>query len=177
MELDIGKKEEELPPFIYLSDSPMRVKWDLIIVFYVVYYLFSVPVRIAFVSGSDIVAEVIDTSATIVFFADMALNFRTAIRKNGILITDQKEIAKDYIKFWFWIDLAASMPIDSMFILPSATGQLNKLLRLVRIFKLLRLFRAQRILKRFEEATKFNPAMIRLVKLSFVMIIFWHFTA
>ena len=56
--------------------------------------------------------------------------------------------------------------------------QLNKLVRLVRIFKLLRVLKAVRILKAFEDyAQAFNPALMRLAKLTVMLLVVWHYMA
>ena len=48
-----------------------------------------------------------------VFFGDMLLNFRTAyIDTQGNVVKEPAKITRKYIAFWFWIDLAASIPFD-----------------------------------------------------------------
>ena len=77
---------------------------------------------------------------------------------------------------WFIIDTISSFPAESL--TSSDDGQtafrLNKLLRLSRIFKLFRVFRIARIIKRLEDFTRFNPAVLRLFKLLFVLAFVWH---
>ena len=57
--------------------------------------------------------------------------------------------------------------------------QINKILCLnrTRIFKILRVFRATRILKRFEETFKVNPALLRLFIMFTLLILTWHILA
>ena len=65
------------------------------------------------------------------------------------------------MRFWFWIDFVACLPLDA-FINEgsnaddnkSSFAQLNKLARLLRVFKLFRVFRAVRVLRRFEDFAK-----------------------
>eukprot|EP00955_Chlamydomonas_euryale_P046479 353436-Chlamydomonas_euryale.AAC.19 len=47
------------------------------------------------------------------FAIDICVNFRTAFfDSSGTLIRDSRLIAKNYMKFWFWVDLAATIPYD-----------------------------------------------------------------
>lgn len=49
------------------------------------------------------------------FMIDVFLNFNTGFYEANTIITDRKEIAKDYVKFWFWIDLISSIPYTWIF--------------------------------------------------------------
>ena len=82
------------------------------------------------------------------FLADIGLNFVTAIRVRGHLEVRRGVIAREYARFWFWVDLLASFPFDIIFMDGSAAdtatsseaGQnlrLNKLFRMLRVFKVL----------------------------------------
>ena len=48
------------------------------------------------------------------YVTDLIVNFNTAYFKNGFLVTSRKDIIKNYLKFWFWIDLIATMPIEDI---------------------------------------------------------------
>lgn len=49
------------------------------------------------------------------FLIDMMVNFRTAfINDLGDEITCPKLIAFNYLKFYFWMDLIATIPIDDL---------------------------------------------------------------
>ena len=58
-----------------------------------------------------------------------------------------------------------------------AEVKLPKLMRLFRLIKIAKVIRASRIMKRFEDVTKFNPSILRLLKIMFAMVFFWHLTA
>ena len=133
------------------------------------------PTRIAF---DDIICTyheesinfvgMLEIVATIIFIVDIVLNFRTAVKIRGVLVTDSKTIAMEYLKFWFLIDLIAILPVDKLYSGDdSSVRSVNKLLRLLRVFKLFRVFRISRILSRVEDFTKFNPSFLRLFKIFF----------
>lgn len=54
------------------------------------------------------------------FMSDIAITFNTSIYRKGIPIYSRKQIVLNYIKLWFWIDLAASFPYDT--IITASTG-------------------------------------------------------
>ena len=64
----------------------------------------------------------------VVFIIDIVLSFNTAYVKTGecILVVDRKEIARNYLKLWFPIDVAGSLPMDLiLFIIDVAQGNVN----------------------------------------------------
>lgn len=73
------------------------------------YDLMSIPFRISF---NVTFSETFDTLITIIFFTDMLLSFNTAVYRGGDLIWIRKEISFEYLKIWFWLDLAATFPYD-----------------------------------------------------------------
>ena len=108
--------------------------WDMAIFVFVFYYAISVPFRIAYepldTGEPDYAALVIDYSAYIIFSVDIIFNFCTAVRRDGIIVTEHREIAWDYAQGWLMIDIAATLPLDAMFNFDSTTSMVNKLLRL-----------------------------------------------
>jgi len=57
---------------------------------------------------------VLNASIDILFLVDIIVNFRTTVMhpKLGEEIVQPKEIAKQYMKGRFWVDLLATVPID-----------------------------------------------------------------
>lgn len=45
------------------------------------------------------------------YWMDVFISFWTAYTDSGYkLVTDKRLIAKQYLKFWFWIDILATFP-------------------------------------------------------------------
>jgi hypothetical protein len=44
------------------------------------------------------------------FMIDIVITFNTGFYKKGYLVMKRKDIIKNYLKTWFWIDLIASFP-------------------------------------------------------------------
>lgn len=83
-----------------------------------------------------------------VFFLDMILIFFTGLMKEGEPITDMREIAKNYLLFFFWIDCISLFPFDIVFDFKSDPDAAQATLRAVpRLMKALRILRLLRINK------------------------------
>jgi hypothetical protein len=46
----------------------------------------------------------------VLFMLDVPLNFNTGYYSKRSLIMQRRQIAIDYLKHWFWIDLFSSIP-------------------------------------------------------------------
>lgn len=147
----------------------------------VIYYAIVVPLQMAFDLGSN---EFIEMFFNLLFVFDIGINFVTAFKKGGVLIKDRREIAYEYMRTWFLIDLVSALPVDLLIKdlrqkqQSSSTGNnVNKLLRMLRIFKLLRVVKIRRVFKRLEQYTKLNPSLVRLSKTLVVLVFAWHWIA
>lgn len=107
--------------WILLEDSKYRLYWDFVIALLIVFYMFVVPLRLAFATTceDDAFAQGqqgwfwLDLTADIFFMIDIGLNFRTGYREpGGGLVTSPKQIAVHYLGGWFIIDLTASVPLS-----------------------------------------------------------------
>jgi hypothetical protein len=105
-----------------------------------------VPVKVAFIEESTTAVFLFELMVDILFLTDVALTFFTAIYdKHGTLLVDKKQISAKYIKGWFFIDFATSIPTQVLELIfaKSLEARVNakilRLLRIPRIFKLLRL--------------------------------------
>lgn len=75
----------------------------------VIYEMISVPFSISF----DIeISSDMSTFSLIIFIIDMFLTFNTGVYIDGNLKMDRTIIFKDYLSFWFWIDLTSTFPYD-----------------------------------------------------------------
>jgi len=169
------------PTYIILPNGDFRVRWDLFMVSLILYYAVAVPIRVGFdIEPPTNAFSFLEIIFNLCFIADMVLNFVTAQRVKGVLVTDHKRIALIYLQSWFWIDLVASFPFDIINTSHeegSDALKVNKLFRILRIFKLLRLLRLGRVMARLREYTKVNPSLLLLAKTSLMMFILWHWSA
>ena len=100
------------------------------------------------------------------------------------LITDRADIARRYMSFWLWVDLAAAMPFDAI-VKAAVDNPNNDQLRSVRLVRILRLVRLSKLYKltKFkwiqEGLDRYNvtPAFLGLLFLCFQVIVFAHLVA
>jgi len=113
------------------------------------------PYEIAFLDNNDQPWVVINTLVDIAFFFDIFVNFRSAFYdKEFELIDESRAIAKEYMSFWFYIDVLSVIPFDSIF----ESASYNRLARVVRIgkiYKIVKMTRLVRMLKIVKERSKF----------------------
>ncbi|DBA89172.1 TPA: hypothetical protein ACH3X1_016329 [Trebouxia sp. C0004] len=81
----------------------------------------------------------------VIFFVDSCLSFRVAIIENDILITDSREIAKNYLSARFWVDFAAWFPFDWIVLWCFDAAQSNNFHRWLGLLTLLRMLRMYRV--------------------------------
>ena len=103
------------------------------------------------------------------FITDVFLTFFTAIERNNEQFeVKHKEIAKNYLKSWFWIDSLSSIPVQ-LLELPSVKAILEsnagstKLIRLARLPRLYRIIRILRLVKMMRFAKK-NKSLRRITE-------------
>lgn len=69
-----------------------------------------IPYRICFniaINGGWAMLEMI---MTWFFLLDIILGFNTGFYSKGMLVMNRKLIAKNYLKFWFWLDFISTFP-------------------------------------------------------------------
>ena len=98
------------------ENKQFRTCWDIFVIVLSIWICFVVPFDIAFQPltmksfGFKVFNHVIDA----IYVVDIFLNFRTTISDfvTGDEITDSKEIAIQYLKGRFFIDLLAAIPFE-----------------------------------------------------------------
>lgn len=164
-----------------------KVLFDLFIGVLIFISLIIVPYRIGFQIETTDAYFWADVVMDTLFLVDIAIRFNTAYQdeKSEMLVLDREKIAKNYLKLWFWIDLASSFPFG---IIADAIGndsllslRFIRIVRLSRLFKLVRLAKLKRLQKQFEELD-LSPNLVNMFSLIFqitfvahVMACFWFY--
>lgn len=140
-----------------------KVIWDLIGVVFLLWTIVLTPLRLGFDVEDFCPSSIWIWEFTIdcFFMMDLVLNFFTAVYvesdTGNMLSSDMCDIAWDYLKHWFLIDLVSSLPVDAILALalegcngaPDSSESSSKLgaLSMIRILRLVKLFRIFRALK------------------------------
>jgi len=190
---------DEAPKFIIHPYSNFRIFWDLTTFALVTLNLVIIPMNIAFYSqqGNRDTFKSFFLVSDIWFLTDILLNLRTGIVMDDTemeVIFDPVEIRKTYVKTWFAIDLASSIPWDVIVTLGQspASGDessgdssadshatFTRFLKVVTILKLLRVTRLAKAIRNWEELLNFqynisNEAAMKILQIAFMLLTVIH---
>lgn len=73
------------------------------------------PIIVCFIEDDIEPWVTLDWVVTVLFGCDIVVTFFTAFHnKHKELVTNRCLIARRYLRFWFWIDVIATLPIGGM---------------------------------------------------------------
>ena len=137
---------------VFHPEAFPRVAWDILLLVIILYQSLTVPYFICFDDYYPPMMMLIEIIITFIFLIDLMICFNTGFYSKGSLIMKHKDIAFEYFKMWFWIDIVATFPYSWLFEGISLVDSKNpygapKVLRIIRIFRFLRILRLLRIAK------------------------------
>ena len=100
---------------VFNPDSWFKGLWDLCSLITIIYQSILIPFRLCFQVEADGGFKIFETLIDAIFILDIFVTFNTGIYKKGYLVMKRKEIIKNYIRYWFFIDLLASFPYAWLF--------------------------------------------------------------
>jgi hypothetical protein len=168
---------------IILPTSLFRQNWDLLILALIFYDLALIPLVIAFDVEQRIEITVMEFLILGLFVIDIFFNFKTGyLNSRGVLELNPARIISRYRRKYLLVDVISSMPVLLIFQFFYYSGifspdSQNDYSNLVYLYRLTRLSRLFRILSRFNENTKYNPALVRITKSVLLLIFLWHWIA
>lgn len=111
-----------------------------------IYNSITIPIEMAFIKETILatysVSDFVNNVTDFFFLVDIIFNFHTTTTDEltGEEQTDKEEIAKVYLRFQFWLDLASTVPLDQ-FMQPFLNKENAKQLSFLQILKLIRILR------------------------------------
>lgn len=154
-------------------DSKNKILWEIFILASTVFAAILFPLIVVFDIPARGLILYIDIALTLVFVADIFVNFNTAYYEKQMLVTDKKAISSRYMKRWFGPDLIASLPLH-LFLIPFPQLRLTRLVKLFRLTRLFKLFTSNKTLRRANELNMLNPTVIRMMLMVFWILIVAH---
>lgn len=119
------------PSWLYIDPTGrFRRCWDTLVLILVVFNAVEVPFVVGLNPKTPPVINALDNAITAAFALDIIFNFFTAVAeagRSGQLITDRREIARDYLSGWFLFDLVATIPFDSIAAAAMRSGDSRRL--------------------------------------------------
>jgi hypothetical protein len=101
---------------VFLPISFITIAWELIVLLYVVCD-FALTVLVQCFQDqflSNLLYQYFDRIMVVILFLDIAFSFNTCIIKRGVIISERKEIAKDYLRSFFFITDLVSLVLSLM---------------------------------------------------------------
>lgn len=176
-----------------MPENNLKKIWDVIILQFMIYTITYLPFRVCFLDDYSESFFYYELVMQIFFGIDIVITFFTAFHnENDVLVTSKIEIALNYLRSWFVIDLIACLPLS--YVLsdeqdgPSSYNNLIRLGRLSRLYRLLRVIRLIRIVKLanvkklkileyFKKLTSFTTSMQRMLKTMILCLMFVHLSS
>lgn len=163
--------------------SPMDSRyrsWETLMVVMVAYSAWVCPYEIAFLNSKPSPPLYIADNIVDIFFAvDIILTFFVAYidSTTQLLVVDSKKIAKRYVSTWFIMDVASTIPFETIaFIITGKhhTGVSYSVLGMLRFW---RLRRVKSFFTRIEKDIRFSYFWVRCARLLFVTLLQSHCAA
>eukprot|EP00002_Diphylleia_rotans_P017407 TRINITY_DN3380_c0_g1_i1.p1 TRINITY_DN3380_c0_g1~~TRINITY_DN3380_c0_g1_i1.p1 ORF type:complete len:701 (+),score=113.48 TRINITY_DN3380_c0_g1_i1:74-2176(+) len=177
----------EIEPVIFPStiinpNQNSKRYWDVLIMCIIIYNAVAIPLYVAFPNITAGSLGILDLVFDLCFFIDIIINFRTAYDDKGVMVVDGKEIARNYLRNWFVIDVISILPYEFMLNQfqsgsISRIPRLLRILRLIRLTRLMRLFRLSRIFHKWFGHVQLVQMTLRMVKLTAVLFFMSHYSA
>ena len=170
-------------------NSVFRRNWDLVIILVLIYTTIVLPFRVGFNAQAEGFWFWAELTMDALFGIDILLNFRTAFYEDGVLVTDSRRVAHNYLRTWFLLDFVATFPFD-LIVLAAVDAdssdassnvyrlpRLIRIVRLVRLIRLLRLLRLSRIAKKLQSHLSIHASIFKLAKMFVFMTLLAHLFA
>lgn len=154
-------------------DHVNKVRWDILVSIAIVYCAIAIPYQSSFLLDERSMNRPLEICIEIIFAIDLVLNFRTSTTdRMGHLVTSPKEIARAYLRFWFWIDIVSMLPLSAVSSIwisphPGSTTSIQQV-RVVRLVKLFRVLRIAHVAPRFQAHHATLRVARLIVKVAFI---------
>ncbi|KAM8714391.1 hypothetical protein ACLKA7_014511 [Drosophila subpalustris] len=143
--------------------------WDWIILIATFYVALMVPYNAAF-AKADRQTMVSDVIVEALFIVDILLNFRTTfVSRKGEVVSNSKQIAINYFRGWFALDLLAALPFDHLYASDLYDGEESH----IHLVKLTRLLRLARLLQKIDRYSQHTAMILTLLMFSFTLAAHW----
>lgn len=156
-----------------------RDLWDLVVMAATIFASIEIPLRLAVDYPAEGWLYLLDWAITLLFTADIVANFMLPRDQGRQLISDRREIARMYLKGWFFVDLLAAVPFDLIThsIGLNVTVEALFVLRSLRLVRILRLARLASVMAKWQSSQIVNPSVLRLAFFIFWVLMLAHWVA
>lgn len=163
--------------------SPMDSRyrsWETLMVVLVAYSVWVCPYEVAFLeSNSSFALYVADNIVDLFFAVDIVLTFFLAYidSTTHLLVRDPSKIAKRYLSTWFIMDVASTLPLETIAYIITREHHGGLSYSLLGMLRFWRLRRVKTFFTRIEKDIRFSYFWIRCLRLLFVTLLQVHCAA
>lgn len=160
--------------------SPMNTKyryWEAFMVLLVAYSLWMYPFEAAFLNSSPNKRLYIADSTVDLFFAiDIVMTFFVAYidSRTQLLVRDRRKIAIRYLSTWFLMDVASTVPFETLGYLFTGKEKVGLSFSLLGLLRFWRLRRVKQLFTRLEKDIRFSYFWVRCARLLCVTLFLVH---
>lgn len=153
--------------------------WDLFVMVATVFASVEIPLRLTLNYPVPGWLYALDWAITVMFTADIVVNFLVPVTVGRRRLTERSEIAHNYLRGWFFVDLLAAVPFD---LIAHAVGftvgdETLFILRSLRLVRILRLARLASVMAKWQSSQIVNPSVLRLGFFIFWVLMLAHWVA
>ena len=133
-----------------------HVRWDSAMVVVILLCVVMTPFQMAFPARGCVnpwsdPMELFNLTLDLVLLGDCVITFNTAIWVQGALVKKRRTVAEHYVRGWFLLDFAASVPfnhiLNALAGCKDGSGALRSLSFLIKILKTMKMVRLLRIIR------------------------------
>lgn len=163
--------------------SPMSSRyrcWETVMVILVAYSAWICPFEIAFLDSNTSKPLFVTDNIVDMFFAvDIVLTFFVAYidPTTQLPVRDSRKIARRYLSTWFLMDVASTIPFDTISFLITGNRRLCLSYSALGLLRFWRLRRVNRFFTRIEKDIRFSYFWTRCARLLFVTLLLVHCAA
>jgi hypothetical protein len=174
---------------ILLPNCTFMYFWNTILLLLMIYTALLMPFRIAFIDQDDSpIWSPLENVIDFLFLTDCLINFNLAFYNiDNYIVTSRKQIALEYIKSWFFIDIISSIPQNLLFnfngfsktdlLRLARLPKLYRLIKILRLIKLAKFFKQLTFIQKLEKFFNINFGVTKLLNFLFSTLIVAHVLA
>lgn len=172
--------------FLMKPENYIRFSWELFVMSFLIILGFLLPYINAFEPDNTELSYNIDCVSFSIFSLDIVINLNTGFYQKGNLVMDRVKILRNYLSFWFWIDIFSTIPIDNFFGSSNSSGsnprtflRYIKIIRVLKLLKLIRLTKLKIMIIKIKDriSNKKVLSLITVFKLLIYLLLVAHFYA
>lgn len=163
-------------------NSKAIMKWSMIVMVLSIVSVVITPVELAFLEVKFDGIFFFNRILELIFLCDIILSFNLTFQdpETGELLAKRRSIALNYMRFWFWMDLAVVVPYDLLAMGNSGGGssiKIVKLVRLMRVVRLVRVLKASNVFEKYYADFSVNFNVMEGLKMLFITLFLIHLMA